>query len=313
METKFLVAADSLHTLHVQSGTNHSRIDSWLTHQFPGYSRTFFQKLIDLGHVTQNNHKVYKSKTIIKEGDVISVYFPPAPPLQTSKTVPADIIVKVLYEHPDFLIIEKPAGLMVHAASTNSTAPTLVDWLITHFQEIAVVGSSDRPGIVHRLDKETSGIMVIPRNNTAHTAFGKMFHNRTIHKEYIALVHGHPPREGTITYPISRHPRIRNKMTHTQAHGRAATTGYKVITYYKDTSLVQFKPITGRTHQIRVHCAAIGHPIIGDKLYGKTSEHINRHALHAQSLTFSHQQERYTFSTNIPADIQTIIDLKKKA
>jgi 23S rRNA pseudouridine1911/1915/1917 synthase len=180
------------------------------------------------------------------------------------------------------------------------------------------VGAQDRPGIIHRLDKDTSGLMIIPRTHHAYNTFGSLFRNRTIHKTYYALVQGHPPKEGFIDLSIGRHPHIRVKMAtfdkektaHYIKKGyriRTAFTHYRVIKYFTDYALVEFKPTTGRTHQIRVHASAIGHPIIGDETYGSSSVLIQRQALHAAKLQFQFDNEQFSFSINLPDDISICV------
>ena len=306
------IIPDSIHTFTIEQEVPPARIDSILAEQFPKYSRSFFQKLIKNEHITCNDKTIRKPSMPIEAGDVISVHFPPAPTMREPRPLPAGITVEVIYEHPDFLIINKPANLVVHDPSHYHTEPTLVDWLIKHFKEISNVGSYDRPGIVHRLDKDTSGIMIIPRNNHAHETFGNMFRDRTIQKEYLAVAKGHPDREGIVDLPIDRDPNKRNQMTHREPNGRPSTTHYKVAEYYLDNTLVEVKPVTGRTHQIRVHLAAIGHRIIGDKIYGIPSKNIKRHALHAHAISFTYQNTPFHFSCNLPEDMKKLIDIQKK-
>lgn len=306
------ITPNTLHTFTVKENSQTTRIDTILTQQFSEFSRSYFQRLLKNEHITCNNKIVKKPGTPVQAGDIITVHFPPAEITREPRQLPAELSVEIIYEHPDFLIINKPAGLIVHNPSHYHTGPTLVDWLMQHFQEISNVGSYDRPGIVHRLDQYTSGIMVIPRTNYAHATFGVMFHDRTIKKEYLAVVEGHPEPEGTIDFPISRDPNKRNQMTHKQLHGRRAVTHYTVIEYYQNATLVLVKPITGRTHQIRVHFAAIGHPIIGDTLYGTKSKYIKRQALHAHALSFTYQNSPFQFSCDPPEDMQKLIKAQKK-
>lgn len=307
------ITPNSLYTFTVELGTPLTRIDIIIAQQFPGNSRSFFQKLIKNERITCNSKIVSKPSMEVQAGDIITIHFPPATTTRAKRTVPPEIIVEVLFQHQDFLIINKPAGLMVHDPSHYHTEATLVDWLLEHFNEISEVGSYDRPGIVHRLDQFTSGIMIIPRTNSAHIAFGNMFRDRTINKEYTAIVEGHPEQTGTIDFPISRDPHKRNKMTHKQLHGRHAITHYTILEYYHNGALAQVKPITGRTHQIRVHFAAIGHPIIGDAVYGSPSKYIKRQALHASSISFTYHNIHYTFSCPLPTDMQKLLSALKKA
>jgi 23S rRNA pseudouridine1911/1915/1917 synthase len=292
----------------------HQRLDAFLSQQFSMYSRSFLQRLIQEKQVILNNKPANKSSIILKLNDSIVVQFPNAPELSTQKIVDPNITIDIIFEHEHFLIINKPAGLMVHTPNHESQTPTLVDWIIAHYKEIALTGQADRPGIVHRLDKDTSGVLIIGRTNYAHITFGAMFENRTIHKTYLALVHGHPAKTGSIDLSIGRSPHLRTKMTTVPAtqlntiKARAALTHYTVLEYFKDYSLVHVKPVTGRTHQIRVHMAAIGHPIMGDTVYGKASGLINRQALHAQTINFIFDAKEYTLTADIPADMQKIIE-----
>ncbi len=283
------------------------RIDTFLAQYFTCYSRAFFQNLVEKNHIILNNKHVKKPSISVKTGDEITVHFPALPTLESKNISDKELGVKILFEHEHFLIISKPAGLVVHAPSTQSTEITLVDWLITNFKELKTVGSNDRPGIVHRLDKDTSGIMVIPRNNYALAQFGDMFKNRTIHKKYLALVAGHPEKAGSIDYRIDRHRTEPYKMTHLYGSGREALTHYKTVEYFKETALIEASPVTGRTHQIRVHCAAINHAVIGDQLYGKKSVLIDRQALHAAEISFNFENKNYIFTAELPTDMQKLI------
>jgi 23S rRNA pseudouridine1911/1915/1917 synthase len=239
--------------------------------------------------------------------------FPHKRNITTEMVTAADIPVKTLYTHPHFIIIEKPAGLLVHPTTSTSNEISLSDWLKHHIEDIEHVGSVDRPGIIHRLDKLTSGLMVIPRTNYAYQQFGTLFRDRTIDKTYYALVKGHPAQEGTVKLLIGRDPVVRNKMTTyactetAKTKARHAVTHYVVEHYFEDAALVRVYLETGRTHQIRVHFAAIGHPIIGDIVYGSSSPLINRQALHAAELTFKFDDTDFSFKSELPADMQTLI------
>ncbi len=303
---------DTAHVIQVLDEQAGMRIDQFLSQHFVTYSRTFFQKLIDDKMVTVNGKIVEKPSLPVKAGDTISVTFPSPVPLATAKEIPADLQVPIIHEHDEFLIIEKPPYLMVHAPRQETKAFTLVDWLITNISDIAKVGIPERPGIVHRLDKDTSGLLIIPRTNRAHMYFGNLFKDRKITKIYLALVKGHPPAEGIIDAPIARHPIYKHKMA-TGISGRHALTYYKVLEYLKDSSLVEIKPVTGRTHQIRVHMASIGHPVIGDALYGSISSHIARQALHAAQLEFTFDGKLFRFSREMPEDMaQALAALKER-
>jgi 23S rRNA pseudouridine1911/1915/1917 synthase len=286
------------------------RIDSFIAQHMPEYSRSFFKKLLNEQLVTING-KTAKASSAIKPNDCITVQFPPPKPLFEPTSGLRDALssfkVRVRFEHPHFFIIEKPAHLVVHKPSTKSSDVTLVDWLLLHNAEIADVGIESRPGIVHRLDKETSGLMIIPRTNYAHMKFSEMFKDRRIKKTYLAIVSGHPEPQGTIDLPIGRDKFCPTKMSHHTMNGRNALTHYEVIQYFEGASLVKAQPITGRTHQIRVHFAALGHPLIGDHVYAKKSDLINRHALHATRLSFTFDTQDFSFEQEPPTDFKEVL------
>lgn len=283
------------------------RIDRLLTSHFPALSRNYFQEMIRNGHVQVNASIINKSSTIVKLNDVIELTFPQSRAMGALPLPETDMGIRLLYEHADFLIIYKPAGVLVHAPHNTSTVVTLADWLVHTFKELASVGHSDRPGIVHRLDKDTSGIMVIPRTPAALTEFARMFERRKMKKTYMAIVEGTPPAEGCIDWSITRHPRDKHKMTHTTAYGREALSHYRVLQQFSDKALLEVRPVTGRTHQIRVHCSAIGHPIVGDSTYGSSSELIGRQALHAFKLSFTYKDKDYVFWHDMPEDMKRLI------
>ncbi|MCX5923412.1 MAG: RluA family pseudouridine synthase [Candidatus Dependentiae bacterium] len=305
-------------SITVISGQENQRIDKFITNHFSQYSRSFLQKLFSLDHilVSKQDESIKKSAKAsynLKIGDQITILFPEEKKENQVKDIPSDINVTIIAKEKDFLIISKPAGLVVHAPNKNYQDVTLSDWVVGTHDEIAHVGLIDRPGIVHRLDKDTSGLMIIPRTNLAHATLTDMFKERKIHKTYLTIVVGHPPAKGTIDFFIGRHPVTRNKMHHFTAMSKTPTsrqskTNYEVITYFKDYSLVKVEPITGRTHQIRVHFAAIGFPIFSDFMYGKTSKLLKRHALHAHKLEFNYASKDYSFVSPLEPDLQSFID-----
>lgn len=293
------------------------RLDKLLTHLLNQYSRTFIKSLIDRGLVALATGATAKASSVIKAGDQLTVTIPQLTMLTPSEKQVDHLNVQVIYEHPDFLIISKPAGLITHAPSATSQATTLVDWLLTYCSSLQQVGQPERPGIVHRLDKDTSGLMIVPRTNQAHMRFTTLFKDRLIHKTYLAIVQGHPPREGQIDFRIGRHP-TDGKMSHIAPHGRDAITNFTTLEYFiKDQlkyALVQAKPVTGRTHQIRVHCTGMGHPLVGDHLYGTKSPFIARHALHAHKIAFVWAGENYEFEAPLPEDMTLVLEnLKNKS
>ncbi len=313
-----LVEPNSHFVLHVPREYDGKRLDKFIASNFPLYSRSFFSRLIDDGQIQLNGTTITKAGATLKEGDTVSIKFPAPRDVQVGALQERDLAIEVLFTHPHFLIVHKPAGLLVHPPSMQSTAATLVDWLLVHYSSIENVGYVDRPGIVHRLDKDTSGILVIPRTNHAHSTFGDLFRERTIDKTYHAIVEGNPNPSGVIDLPIGRDQITKTKMS-TKVHpGRSvkmrdATTKYRVLEYFDDAALVEVKPVTGRTHQIRVHFAAIGHPLIGDPVYGKKSKLIKRQALHAHNLSFIFEGKAYSFERKVPEDMQILIkSLRKK-
>lgn len=308
-----LIQEGSNFTFTAQEANKGQRVDKFIASHLSDYSRSFLHKLFDKKQVIINTSKQAKPGNALKPGDIISISFPKEESTVIEKDIPTDLGVKVIAQEKDFLIIYKPAGLVVHPPNETCQEVTLTDWLKEKYDDIAHVGSIDRPGIVHRLDRETSGLMIVSKTNQAHAAFTDMFKERKIQKTYLAIVAGQPEKEGTIDFYIGRHPVVRNKMHHftqltKQVSSRSATSHYKVKKYYNDYSLVEVKPITGRTHQIRVHLAAINHPIIADPLYGQKSKSLKRHALHAHSLEFELNGKAYNFTSPLDKKLQSFLD-----
>jgi len=303
----------------VPEENNNTRLDMYVSKQFSSYSRTYFQKLINENHVLINGTSTTKPGYIVRINDKISVKFPVLPPRPDLKVIDIDLGIELIHEHPDFLIVYKPAGIIVHPVNTKNSVISLVDWLLQKFSEISQVGSPERPGIVHRLDMLTSGLLIVPRNNYALATFSDMFKNRLMNKTYLALVEGYPDKNdksGCINYSIARHP-SGSKMMHIKVprnsnNAREAITNYKVVEYLNNASLVEVKPVTGRTHQIRVHFSAVGNPIIGDVLYGKQSKIINRQALHAYKLEFEYENKQYSFQRDMPEDMLNLLEQLRK-
>lgn len=314
--TKQLIAPGSTFTFTITADLSGLRLDKFLTTQFPLYSRSFIQTMICQGLVTLNGKIVAKPSITLKAHDLLGLCTPQttAQPLH-AETLSAAQAPVIIYEHEHFLILNKPAGLVMHKPNATATEPSVADWLLQQYRDIKNVGAIDRPGIIHRLDKNTSGVLIVARTNYGHSTLSNAFMNRTVSKTYHALVHGHPDAQGTIDYPIGRALNFRARMTAfaptssmlTQVKTRSAITQYKVLEYFDDCALVEAKPITGRTHQIRAHFAAIGHPLLGDALYDGPTQLIKRHALHAHSIQFSFENSPYCFTAATPEDFQKIL------
>lgn len=289
----------------VVDGPEVQRLDRYIVQHAPAgtVSRTRVQEYIDAGCIWVNGTVALKPSMMVRAGDVILI----KPPQQTMAELVDEALleacpVEVIAEHEHFIVLAKPAGLVVHKPSAATAGVSLVDWLVRRYPEIASVGSADRPGIVHRLDKDTSGLLLVARTPYGLETLQAMFGSRLIKKTYFALVTGHPQESGVIDYCITRNSVIPTQMTHKIGTGRPAITHFRVMKYYQQHALLEVKPLTGRTHQIRVHCAAIGHPIVGDAVYGTQSKHIQRQALHAAQLEFVFDGQNYLFLKNVPED-----------
>jgi 23S rRNA pseudouridine1911/1915/1917 synthase len=230
---------------------------------------------------------------------------------------PEQVPLQIYFEDRDLAVIEKPAGIVVHPGS-GIKGGTIANALLFHFQNLSDVGGEGRPGIVHRLDKKTSGLLIVAKNNVAHARLSAAFQARKIQKAYLALVHGKPGRDtATIELSVGRHSTIRTKMAASPAKGRAAYTEYELLEYFRGFSLLEVRIKTGRTHQIRVHLSAIGHPVVGDDIYGertyrdfvKKFDDFNRYFLHAASLRFNHPTtgQSLEFHSPLPAELQKLL------
>ncbi len=264
------------------------RLDVFLAHILPDESRSYLQTLIKEGHVTLQG-KLGRCSEKISSGDLIHIHKTQKKTL--AQAFPEDIALRVLYEDDDLIIIDKPAGMVVHVGAEHEQG-TLVNALLHRWkqgEELSSTSESYRPGIVHRLDKETSGCIIVAKNNQSHVALAKGFSERTIKKTYLAIVSGKPRhRKGTINLSIGRHPTMRMKMTERRPPaGREAITDYEVLASNENESLIACFPHTGRMHQIRVHLQHLGHPILGDLMYGKRTTQ-SRHLLHAWKIEFIH-------------------------
>jgi len=260
------------------------RIDSYVAQNCPELSRSQAQKLISSGDIRVNGEQV-KAGLKLNPGDKITVSIPPA---SSGNLLPENIPLKILYEDDDVLVVNKPPGLTVHPAPGHPNH-TLVNAILSHLPSLTESDDTLRPGIVHRLDKDTSGIILVAKNMVAQANLSEQFKSHSILKKYIALVHGHlAPEQGVIEAPIGRDTRNRKKMAIAdEARGRDARTHYQVIKYIGKYTLLEVTTETGRTHQIRVHLTAIGYPVVGDETYGIKSKILSRQFLHATRIGFS--------------------------
>lgn len=277
-----------------------ARLDQFLAVSVPALSRSRLQVLIREGHV-KLNEALTKPNAKLRAGDAVALAEPPPVPAETQAE---DITLDVLFEDDDLIVINKPAGMVVHPAAGN-WGGTIVNALLHHCAALSGIGGTQRPGIVHRLDKETSGCLVAAKSDLAHQALARQFAGREVTKVYLALAAGNfALRSGKIDAPIGRHPVQRKKMTVVKpGQGRNAHTDYRVLAPCAGGMLVECTLHTGRTHQIRVHLKHLGHPILGDEVYGKRGG-FTRQMLHAWKLGFAHPRtgERMNFQAPIPPD-----------
>ena len=271
----------------LQQEESGQRLDKWLQSQLPDMTRSAVQKLIEQGNVTRNGMTVSKNGKG-NAGDVIEVMVPEPKPLEvTAQDIPLDI----LYEDNDLLVVNKPKGMVVHPAAGNDDG-TLVNALLHHCGDsLSGINGIIRPGIVHRIDKDTSGLLIVAKNDIAHQGLAQQIKEHSFTRIYEAVVYGNVKQdEGTIDAPIGRHPTDRKRMAVTDKNSRNAVTHYKVLKRYDGFTHVQLKLETGRTHQIRVHMAYIGHPVAGDSVYGvkKVITSLNGQCLHARVIGFIH-------------------------
>ncbi|MEW6088209.1 MAG: RluA family pseudouridine synthase [bacterium] len=289
----------------VSENESKKRFDLFLSRQNLDLSRSRIQNLIKDGKIKVNG-RAGKSHYKTKAGDVIQVEIPD--PVEISAR-PENIPLKILYEDEHLIVIDKPAGMVTHPAAGNYTG-TLVNALLYHCKNLSGINGCLRPGIVHRLDKDTSGVMVAAKDDKTHQGLSQQWHKRTITRKYIALVKGRIERGSFgIEAPIARHRVHRKKMAVNLDKGRPAVSKVRVLERFKDASLLEVELKTGRTHQIRVHLSYLKHPVIGDVQYGKKSDLIGRQALHAALLGFVHPiTNRYMeFSSPLPEDIKSAI------
>jgi len=288
------------------------RVDRYLTAAMPDLSRAQIQRLLDDGFITVNTVVVRKASQKLSKGDEVVVTIPaPAPTTLHAENIP----LKIVYEDSDCMVIDKPAGMVVHPAAGHPSG-TLVNAVLGHVPDLEGVGDEQRPGIVHRLDRDTSGLIVVAKNDRGHRPLQKQFKDRLAQKVYTALVIGKPPSPtGQIEAPIGRDPKNRQRMAVVQSeHGREAVTVYKTVESFNLFTLVEAEPKTGRTHQIRVHLTFIGCPLVGDSLYATPRSvsvqqpPLARQFLHSTRLTLKLLSgEAHTFESPLPEDLETVL------
>ncbi len=309
-------------TIIVSDTTLLERIDKFLAKELSEITREYIQKLVKDQAIVVNNKKT-KASYVLRPGDIIDVSIPEAKKMELeAKNIPLDII----YEDKNIIVLNKAPGVVVHPAGSKYRENSLVNALLFHCEKsLSGISGVLRPGIVHRLDKDTSGLLVVAKNDAAHKYLMQQFKARTIQKIYIALVLGKlESKKGIINAPIGRHHKDRKKMGITYKEGREAVTKYEVIDDFKECSLVKIKLLTGRTHQIRVHFSSIGHPLVGDTLYGNIKANdafakkygLQRIFLHSLELGLSIPGERNKkiklFSTDLPKDLKVPLEKLQK-
>jgi 23S rRNA pseudouridine1911/1915/1917 synthase len=317
----------SLKRFTVDKEAENRRLDVFVCSQYPTISRTKIQKCIDEGRILLNNTEV-KKRTMLKPGDIVEVDEEALTQASEIRLEPQNIALDILYEDDCFVVVNKPAGMVVHPGSGNLDG-TLVNALLYHLESLSEGSEEDRPGIVHRLDKNTSGIIIAAKNDAAHNALADLFASRRITKEYIGFCIGGLPRdEDTITAPIGRKKNDPLRYC-VRRNGKEAVTEYKLIAHNAGISLIKFHPVTGRTHQIRVHSSYSGFPVVEDPLYGGGRSKVlqlqpldrpfaysvfkcfSRHALHARSISFTHPftGENVSFEAPLPEDFRRAVEL----
>jgi 23S rRNA pseudouridine1911/1915/1917 synthase len=291
------------------------RLDVYLTGLLPQHSRSQLQRVIKDGGATVRG-RAAKPNSALKAGDVVTIEIPDATP---ATPVAQDLDLPVIFQDDDVIVVDKPAGMVVHPAAGHFEG-TLVNALLFHADNLSGVGGEQRPGIVHRLDRGTSGLMVVAKNDAAHRELSRQFHDREVEKEYVALAWGEVHAGRRIDLPLGRDPVHREKMSTRARRARTAVTRITAARDLRGITLVHVAIATGRTHQIRVHLSAIGHPVVGDSTYGgvrhrmpaalRAVERLERPFLHAARLSFTHPREhtRMEFTCPLPPDLQGVLD-----
>jgi 23S rRNA pseudouridine1911/1915/1917 synthase len=303
------------HAFTVDPASAGLRLDVFLAGLLPRHSRSELQRLVKAGHATVGGRTVRPSLAL-KPGDMVAIEVPDAGP---ATPVAQELPLPILHQDDDVIVVDKPAGMVVHPAAGHDEG-TLVNALLFHADNLSGVGGEQRPGIVHRLDRGTSGLMVIAKNDLAHRELTRQFHDREVEKEYVALAWGEVHAGRRIDLPVGRDPVHREKMSTRARRARTAVTRITKAADLGGISLVHVAIATGRTHQIRVHLSAIGHPVVGDGTYGgvrhrmpaslRAVERLERPFLHAARLAFTHPRDgrRMEFTCPLPPDLQGVLD-----
>ena len=292
----------------------HERLDKFLTERLPEFSRSRIQGLIADRRVDVNGHAAKKAGQPLEAGSNVTIRIPPPVP---TKLVAENIPLEIVFENDDLLVVNKPAGMVVHPAAGHARG-TLVNAVLGYDPEMEGIGGEERPGVVHRLDKETSGLILLAKNERAHRWLQEQFRLRNVDKTYQALVDGKPPTPaGRVEAHIGRDPKNRKRMAIVPASkGREAISEYKTLEGFKNHTLLEFHPRTGRTHQIRLHCAFLKCPIVGDKIYGRKNPtvEIGRHFLHAFKLKIILPGETAPrfFEASLPKELMNVLDVLRK-
>ncbi len=309
-----LAVQASLVELTVTDQHDGLRLDHFLTALLPGRSRSQNQRLIREGLV-RVGPKVGRTSTAVRTGEMVTLVIPPPTP---ARLLAQALPIEIIYEDADLLVVDKPAGMVVHPAPGHA-AGTLVNALLHQTSDLSGIGGEQRPGIVHRLDRGTSGLMVVAKHDASHAELARQFQAREVEKEYVALVWGVVQAGRRIDAPLGRDPAHRQRMSTRARRARSAVTRITKAEHLRGVSLLGVALATGRTHQIRAHLGAIGHPVIGDSLYGGQRRHLPAHLsslaklerpfLHAARLGFSHPRDGYRveFTCDLPSDLEAIL------
>ena len=305
----------TVRTLHTGPEHDGVRLDAFLTAVVPDLSRSQIQRLIKDGHV-RGGSGVLRPSATVRAGQTYALQVPEP---EAATVEPEPLPLRIVFEDPDIVVLDKPAGMVVHPSAGHARG-TLVNALLHHIKDLSGVGGELRPGIVHRLDRGTSGLMVVAKNDAAHQELSRQFHDREVEKEYVALVWGVVQAGRRIDAAIGRDSRDRQKMSTRARRARSAVTRVTFARHLKGVSLIKVAIATGRTHQIRVHLSAIGHPIVGDSVYGgvhrrvpanlRAVQRLERPFLHAARLSFTHPRDgrRVDFDSPLPPELESVVD-----